>query len=117
MNKKLALIPLVFTLCSCKSFEIPSVFDRGLKELPRYGKDAVHYACENHQSFGLKLFNNEEDAWVMLPDHEIGLTRDANDKQHYHYGTVDLRLNGDQTSLDDSEHLHLRNCKVSTPLK
>jgi hypothetical protein len=24
---------------------------------------------------------------------------------------MDLRLNGDQTTLDDSDHLHLKNCK------
>lgn len=98
-------------LIGCKSFEIPNPFEKGTKETPRYGKEAVHYQCENFQSFGLKLSQNGEEAWVMLPDHEVGLVRDANDKQLYHYGTMDLRLNGDQTTLDDSDHLHLKNCK------
>lgn len=98
-------------LFGCKSFELPNVFDKGTKEVPRYGKDAMHYQCENYQSFGLKLSENGEEAWVMLPDHEVGLSRDSNDKQLYHYGTMDLRLNGDQTTLDDSDHLHLKGCK------
>lgn len=100
-------------LFGCKSFEFPSMFDKGSKEIPRYGKEAIHYQCDNYQSFGLKLSENREEAWVMLPDHEVGLTRDANDKQLYHYGTMDLRLNAEQTSLDDSDHLHLKNCKAA----
>lgn len=100
-------------LCGCKSFEFPSVFDKGTKEVPRYGKEALHYQCENYQSFGLKLSENGEEAWVMLPDHEVGLVRDASDKQRYHYGTMDLRLDGEQTSLDDSDHLHLKGCKTA----
>ncbi|MBF4988931.1 hypothetical protein [Methylophilus sp. 14] len=98
-------------LIGCASFEFPSMFDKGSKEVPRYGKEAVHYQCDNYQSFGLKLSANGDEAWVMLPDHEIGLARDASDKQLYHYGTMDLRLNGEQTTLDDSDHLHLKNCK------
>ena len=98
-------------LFGCKSFEMPRIFEKGTRETPRYGKDAIHYQCENFQSFGLKLSKDGEDAWVMLPDHEVGLVRDAKDKQLYHYGTMDLRLNGDQTTLDDSDHLHLKNCK------
>lgn len=99
-------------LFGCKSVELPSVFDKGTKEVPRYGKEALHYQCENYQSFGLKLSATGDEAWVMLPDHEVGLLRDADDKQHYHYGTMDLRLNGDQTTLDDSDHLHLKGCKT-----
>lgn len=105
-----ALSALLF---GCKSFEMPSMFDKGTKEMPRYGKEAIHYQCENYQSFGLLLSENGEEAWVMLPDHEVGLARDANDKQLYHYGTMDLRLNGEQTTLDDSDHLHLKNCKAA----
>jgi hypothetical protein len=109
---QLSILVVVSTLLfGCKSFEMPNVFEKGTKEVPRYGKEAIHYQCENYQSFGLKLSKNEEEAWVMLPDHEIGLVRDANDKQLYHYGTMDLRLNGDQTTLDDSDHLHLKGCK------
>lgn len=99
-------------LFGCKSVELPSMFDKGTKEVPRYGKDAQHYQCENYQSFGLKLSANGDEAWVMLPDHEVALMRDATDKQHYHYGTMHLHLNGDQTTLDDSEHLHLKACKA-----
>lgn len=115
--KKTLKVLTVSLLCSqllaCKSFEFPSVFDKGTKEVPRYGKEAIHYQCENYQSFGLKLSASGEEAWVMLPDHEVGLNRDASDKQLYHYGTMDLRLNGDQTTLDDSDHLHLKGCKAS----
>ena len=100
-------------LFGCKSFELPSMFEKGTKEIPRYGKEAIHYQCENYQSFGLKLSESGEEAWVMLPDHEVGLMRDANDKQHYHYGTMDLRLNGEQTTLDDSDHLHFKGCKTA----
>lgn len=104
-------------LYGCASFEFPSMFDKGSKEVPRYGKAAVHYQCENYQSFGLKLSENGEEAWVMLPDHEMNLSRDANDKQLYHYGTMDLHLNGDQTTLDDSDHLHLKGCKAERAKK
>lgn len=90
---------------------MPSMFDKGTKEIPRYGKEAIHYQCENYQSFGLLLSANGEEAWVKLPDHEVGLTRDSNDKQLYHYGTMDLRLNGDNTTLDDADHLHYTGCK------
>lgn len=107
----LAIAACCFVLGGCKSFELPNVFDKGTKEVPRYGKDATHYQCDNYQSFGLKLSENGNEAWIMLPDHEVGLTRDPNDKQLYHYGTMDLRLNGEETTLDDSDHLHLKNCK------
>lgn len=110
-------VTLLSLLTGCNRFELPSVFDRGVKELPRYGKDATLYECENYQSFGLRLENNGEDAWVLMPDHEIGLVRDSTDRQRYHYGTVDLYLNGDQTSLDDSDHLHLKNCKAKVVKK
>lgn len=104
-------------LAGCKTYEMPSLFEKGSKEQPRYGKSAIHYQCENMQSFGLIRPENEESVWVMLPDHEVGLTRDATDKQLYHYGTMDLRLNGDQTTLDDGEFLHLKGCKAMTPSK
>ncbi len=115
MMKNVYQLPLLIALSTllfgCKSFEMPSVFDQSVKEKPRYGKDALNYQCENYQSFGLKLSENKEEAWVMLPDREINLNRDPQDKQLYHYGTMDLRLNGDQTTLDDSDHLHLKGCK------
>lgn len=117
MTNYFSLVPLAIALSGCASFEMPSVFDNGVKEQPRYGKEATLYECENHQSFGLKLLNNDEEAWVMLPDHEVSLTRDANDKQLYHYGTVDLRLNGEQTTLDDSDHLHYKGCKAKVLTK
>lgn len=104
-------------LSACSTIEMPSIFDKGVKELPRYGKDATLYECENFQSFGLRLENNGEDAWVLLPDHEVGLPRDSADPKRYHYGTVTLYLNGDQTSLDDSDHLHLKNCQAKVTKK
>jgi hypothetical protein len=116
-SQHLMIVIASTVLFGCASFEFPSMFDKGTKELPRYGKEAIHYQCENYQTFGLKLSATADEVWVMLPDHEIGLTRDANDKQLYHYGTMDLRLNGDQTTLDDSDHLHLKNCKPAETKK
>lgn len=114
--KKVSVLFTIATLAGlllgCKSYELPSMFAKGTKEVPRYGKDAIHYQCENHQSFGLKLSENGEEAWVMLPDHEMGLMRDESDKQHYHYGSMNLHLNGEQTTLDDSDHLHFKACKA-----
>jgi len=106
------LLCFISVLAGCKTYEMPSLFDKGNKEQPRFGKEATHYQCENYQSFGLKLSANGEEAWVMLPDHEVGLNRDATDKQLYHYGTMDLRLNGEQTTLDDGDVLHLKGCKA-----
>lgn len=106
------LIVMACLLSQCAGLEIPSVFNKGVKEQPRFGKDAVLYACDNKQSFGLKLSEDGSEAWLMLPDHEVGLLRDSSDKQLYHYGTVDLRLNGDQTTLDDADHLHFTSCKA-----
>lgn len=112
LSKKILLGTLLaLTLASCKSVQLPTLFNKGPKELPRYGKDAIHYQCANAQSFGLRMSDTNEEAWLMLPDHEVSLNRDANDKSLYHYGTVDLRLNGDSTTLDDADHLHLRECK------
>ncbi len=111
MTRRFLLILLPLLLCHCAGFELPSVFDKGVTQQPRYGKDAISYTCDNMQSFGLKLSADGSEAWLMLPDHEVGLVRDSSDKQLYHYGTVDLRLNGDQTTLDDADHLHFKGCK------
>ena len=104
-------------LSGCKSVQLPTLFNKGPKELPRYGTDAGYYQCANNQSFGLRMSEHGEEAWLMLPDHEVNLNRDATDKSLYHYGTVDLRLNGDNTTLDDADHLHFKDCKPSAPPK
>lgn len=112
MNKKILLLTLAtLSLTACKSVQLPSMFNKGPKELPRYGLDATHYQCANGQSFGLRMSATGDEAWLMLPDHEINLIRDANDKSLYHYSTINLRLNGDNTTLDEVDHLHYKECK------
>lgn len=117
-SKRILTALTAMALTGCSSIPLPNVFNNGVKELPRFGTDAVHYQCANGQSFGLRLSDTKKDAWLMLPDHEINLNQNADDKSRYHYSTIDLHLNGDDTTLDDADHLHYKACKavLSAPL-
>lgn len=115
---KLFLVLLIQCLLSaCSTMEMPTVFGNKVKENPRFGRDAVVYNCASYQSFALKMAENGQEAWLMYPDHEVNLTRSSTDKNLYHYGVIDLRLNGDQTTLDDGELVHYKECKPQTAKK
>jgi membrane-bound inhibitor of C-type lysozyme len=62
--------------------------------------NATEYQCENGKRFYVRLENNGGTAWVIYPDREVALAKQA-DATRYSNGVALLEINGGTASLKD----------------
>lgn len=108
-----ALLPVASVVClaACSSISIPNPFGSGSKELSGVPANATEYICEGNKHFYVRMLNNGSDAWLIYPDHEVNLVKNAGSTNLYTSGAISLNLNGDSTTLNDSEKIAYSACK------
>lgn len=74
-------------------------------------KNATEYVCNDNKHFYLRMLNNNADAWLIYPDHEVNLSQSPSEKSTYTSGAIRLNLNGDATTLHDGEKIEYSACK------
>jgi membrane-bound inhibitor of C-type lysozyme len=106
---------LVLALTSaCSASRLLNPFDTGVKEQPRTPQNATLYLCEDKKQFYLRMLNNNNDAWLIYPDHEVDLSKSSSGNNRYTSGAIALELNGDQTTLTDGDTIAYKGCKAQT---
>lgn len=112
LEKYLVLVGLMLLTACGGSYNWLNPFDVGPRELSRAPKDATLYVCEGKQRFYVRMLNNDNDAWLIYPDHEVNLSRSSSDKNRYIAGSIVLELNGEQTTLTDGDKIAYTGCKA-----
>ena len=72
---------------------------------------ASHYQCAAGKDFYLRLVDNGANAWLIYPDREVFLTRDASGKR-YSNGVAVLDLANPEATLNDGKTIAYSACKV-----
>lgn len=110
-----SLVILTLSLSSCSSI---SPITKRLnpfteKEIALRGvpKDATEYVCNDNKHFFVRMLNNNADAWLIYPDHEVNLSQSSSEKSTYTSGAIRLNLNADATTLHDGEKIEYSACK------
>jgi len=85
----------------------------GDKEVVAQGAPAnsTEYVCEGNKRFYVRMLNNNADAWLIYPDHEVNLSQSATEKSVYSSGAIRLNLAGEATTLNDGEKIAYTACK------
>lgn len=97
----------VVTLTSCSSL---NPFSKETSVDSVYG-NAIKYVCDDKQSFHVRMFNNNANAWVIFDDHEVSLTQSETDKTTYTSGDIILLNDVNSTSLSNGEKSSYSGCK------
>lgn len=73
--------------------------------------NATHYICQDKKQFYVRMMENNVNAWLIYPDHEVNLKQTSSDKNRYTSGAITLFLNGNETTLTDGEKIAYSACK------
>ena len=96
-------------LIGCGSVDTLNPFDNSVKERSKVPENATQYLCEGNKQFFVRMLNNEKDAWLIYPDHEVNLNR-VEGTNTYKVAAITLEINGDQTTLTDGDKVSYTAC-------
>jgi uncharacterized protein YecT (DUF1311 family) len=101
LKSKLCLFIALITLASCSKINL-NPFSKDSNADSAYG-NATKYVCDDKQSFHLRMFNNNANAWVIFDDHEVSLAQSETDQNTYTSGSITLLTDVNSTSLNNGE--------------
>lgn len=109
--KLISLSTFSVMLASCGGLSISNPFGSGqsASDMPYQG--ATRYACAENKQFYVRMLNNNQQAWLIYPDHEVNLNQSESDKNKYTSGVISLIINGNETTLNDGEKIAYRACQ------
>ncbi|MDZ4142800.1 MAG: hypothetical protein U1C48_12425 [Methylotenera sp.] len=109
--KQLFLVTYLFALLpACSSVSL-NPFGSDTKEQSIIPKNAIAYVCEDNKQFYVRMQNNNAEAWLIYPDHEVSLTKVSGAESRYTSGVIALVINGAETTLNDGEKIAYIGCK------
>lgn len=115
MKKSLMQLLLVTTLplalTSCGGFSISNPFGSGKSDGASPYQGATRYLCADKKQFYVRMLANNQQAWLIYPDHEVGLNQSTSDKNKYISGAITLVVNGNETTLNDGEKIAFHGCQ------
>jgi hypothetical protein len=112
LQRYLVLISLVSaSLVGCGSVETLNPFDNSVKEHSTTPENATQYICEGNKQFFVRMLSNDNDAWLIYPDHQVNLSK-VTGSNTYKVAAITLEINGDQTTLTDGEKIAYTGCKA-----
>ncbi len=90
-------------------------FEGGKQESPSYAPaNAVEYNCEAGKKFYVRMLNNNNDIWLILPEREVGLPKSGSEPgKRYSNGISTLNINGDETTLEVNANTLWKGCKAT----
>lgn len=112
----LFIVPLL--LAGCGSMKVPDVNlwpfgEEKAEERPRGPANATEYQCGGNRKFHVRMIENGDAAWVILPEREFRLDKaGAESGTRYARGAITLDLQGNEATLTDSAGVSYSNCKA-----
>ena len=104
------LSALLLNACSTSSILSSDIFSGKTREQPRTPAGSVAYLCDNNAQFYVHMLNNASDAWIIYPDHEVNLPKQANGR--YTNGTAVFTPSAEGATLTDGEKVNYTSCKA-----
>ena len=104
------LSALLLNACSTSSILSGDIFNGKSREQPRTPAGSVAYFCDNNAQFYVRMLNNASDAWVIYPDHEVNLPKQADGR--YTNGTAVFTPSTEGATLTDGEKVNYTSCKA-----
>ena len=101
---------LLLNACSTSSILSGDIFNGKSREQPRTPAGSVAYFCDNNAQFYVRMLNNASDAWVIYPDHEVNLPKQADGR--YTNGTAVFTPSTEGATLTDGEKVNYTSCKA-----
>ncbi|MDP1766816.1 MAG: hypothetical protein Q8K83_07955 [Methylotenera sp.] len=108
--KQLLMAAGLMALASCSTINL-NPFSSNTKEQSRTPQNAIAYMCDGNKQFYVQMLNNGNDVWLIYPNHEVNLTKSADNKNRFTSGVITLLMNGDESTLDDGEKIAYTGCK------
>ncbi len=105
---------LLLNACSTSRFLSGDIFNGKARELPRTPVGSVAYLCDSNAQFYVRMLNNGNDAWIIYPDHEVDLPKQADGR--FTNGTAVFTPSADSATLTDGEKVNYTSCKAQTNL-
>ena len=101
-----AVLASALALAACSSFNVWP-FGSETRSVVRAHDNAAEYRCDGNKSFHVRLLDNGNAAWLILPERQLRLERKG--EGQYSNGIATLKL--DAGTLDDTSVIAWRNCK------
>ena len=118
MNKTALCIASMLVLSGCGSVSMPSMpslwpFGERDLERSRIPPNSTTYVCEGGKRFYVRTLDNGAAAWVILPEREFRLEKDAAAAgMTYGNGKAVLVLQGEGATLTDGPTVTYAGCKI-----
>jgi len=111
----LLLTALGLSASGCSSMSVDKVWPFGDKEAPNQPKrlaNATEYQCEGGKRFHVRYADKDNGAWLIFPDREVLLTKEAS-ATRYSNGIAVLEINGGEATLKDGPTISYQGCKAA----
>jgi len=105
MHKSIIVLMLSIGLSGCGGGKLNPFSDKA-----KTNTDYQSYTCNENKQFKLKIVNKRQNAWLMLADHEVYLTRQEQAEQQYSNDRYVLTLNEEQVTITDVGDLQYAGC-------
>lgn len=104
-------IALPVVLTNCGGISISNPFGSSQSEGNAVYQGATKYLCADKKQFYVRMLNQNQQAWLIYPDHEVSLNQSASEKNKYTSGLITLVINGNETTLNDGDHIVYKSCQ------
>ena len=109
-------VALSTLLAGCGSMKVWPFGEEASKELPGQPPNSTAYECEGGRKFYVRMLEQGNTAWLILPLREVGLAKtESASGVRYSNGISTLHLKGDEAVLEESPDNVYKSCKVVTP--
>lgn len=111
-GRTICMMVLPMAIVSCGGISISNPFGKSQSEGSAAYQGATKYVCANKKQFYVRMLNNQQQAWLIYPDHEVGLNQSPSEKNNYTSGSISLVINGSETTLNDGEKIAYKSCQA-----
>lgn len=106
---------LCVTLAGCGSMKVWPFGEKEATELPGQPPNSTAYECEGGKRFYVRMLEQGNVAWLILPLREVGLAKtESASGVRYSNGISTLHLKGDEATLEENADNVYQACRVIT---
>lgn len=111
MRKEIFLAAgVALMLAGCSSMKVWP-FDDDKPHLTGQPANSTEFMCEGGKHFYVRYMDNGNTAWVIYPDREVALSKEASGSR-YSNGVAVLEIKGNEATLNDGPGVSYTGCKT-----